>query len=117
MTVTVHAFQWVAVFAAAVLLTSRWLLSRPTSRWRHILGGMVSTILWIPVAYQSNNVGVASGGEIVTFGSGAIGGVATFMIVVCIAGLLVGLVLWVEETVDEAHDSLPEEMQHRRGRE
>jgi len=40
--------------------------------------------------------------------------VATFMIVVCVLGIIVGLVLWVEETVDEAHDSLPNRMQHRR---
>jgi len=110
----VHLFQWVAVFAAAIWVTSRWLLSRPTSRWRHIIGGIVSTILWIPVAYQSNNVYVADGGTTTAFGSDAIASVATFMIVVCVLGIIVGLVLWVEETVDEAHDSLPNRMQHRR---
>ena len=109
----VHLFQWVAAFAAAFWLTARWLLERPRSRWRHILGGVVSTLLWIPVAYTSGNVYVADNGSTVAFGSDALGTFAAFMAVLCIVGLLVGLMLWAEEAADDAHDALPERMQHR----
>jgi uncharacterized BrkB/YihY/UPF0761 family membrane protein len=113
----VHLLQWTVAFAAALWLTARWLLSRPRSRWRHLVGGAAATILWIPVAYTANNVYVATdGGSTVRFGSEALGTVATFMAVVCIIGLLIGLVLWTEEHVDEAHDDLPAEMQHDRQR-
>jgi hypothetical protein len=112
----VHLFQWVVAFAAAFWLTARWLLSRPRSRWRHLIGGLTATILWLPVAYTASNVHVADGGSKVAFGSEALASFATFMVVVCLAGLLVGLVLWTEEAVDDAHDSLPSEMQHRRER-
>lgn len=112
---TIHLFQWVAAFIAALGLTGTWLLTRPRSRWRHLITGIVTTVLWIPVAYTAGNVGVASNGEVVTFGSEALAGVATFFVVVNIAGLLLGLLLWVEEEVDEAHDDLPKQMQHRRG--
>lgn len=115
MTTTIHATQWAVVWLAAIGWTATWLLSRPTSRWRHLLGGIVATLLWIPVAYTSNNVGVASAGSTLTFGSDAIAGVATFMVVVTLAGTLIGLYLWVEETTDDAENALPREMQHRRG--
>jgi hypothetical protein len=107
---TVHLFQWVAAFLAATAITGSWLLTRPRSRWRHIVAGIVSTLLWIPVAYTAGNVGVADGGEIVTFGSQALAGVATFMAVASLAGILLGLLLWVEEEVDAASDELPANM-------
>lgn len=109
----IHLFQWTVAFGAAIYLTSKWLLERPTSRWRHIALGFVNVLLWIPVAYTSGNVAVSSGGVTMTYGSEALGGVATFMIVVCLASLLVGLMLWTEETADEAHRELPSDMQHR----
>lgn len=109
----VHLIQWAIVFAAAVYITCKWLLDRPASRWRHIAATVVGALLWIPVAYTAGNVGVADGGEVVAFGSEAIAGVAVFMIVVNVAGLLLGLMLWAEEEVDEASSALPSEM--RRG--
>lgn len=114
--VDVHLFQWVAAFAAAFWLTARWLLERPRSRWRHILGGLVSTLIWIPVAYTAGNVAVNSGGVTMRFGSDALGTFAAFMAVLCIVGLLVGLMLWAEEAADDAHDALPDGMQHQRQR-
>lgn len=111
--VEVHLFQWVAAFAAATWLTARWLLTRPQSRWRHIVAGLISTLLWIPVAYTSGNVYVADGGSTVAFGSQALGTFATFMAVVCVAGLLVGLLLWTEEEAQEMSDALPAEMTRR----
>lgn len=114
MATTIHATQWAVVWLAAIGWTATWLLSRPASRWRHLLGGVVAVLLWVPVAYTSNNVGVASNGSTLTFGSDAVAGVATFMVVVCLAGLLIGLYLWVEEQADAAEDALPSEMQHRR---
>ena len=113
----VHLIQWTAAFIVASWLTARWLLSRPGQRWRHIAAGLVSTILWIPVAYTAGNVAVADGGSTVVFGSGSLGYVGIFMIVVNILGIVVGLVLWVEQEADEAHESLPPEMRHgpRRG--
>jgi len=107
----VHLFQWVAVFAAALWLTARWLLVRPRSRWRHIVGGLLATILWIPAAFTANNVHVADGGSKVAFGSNALVSVGTFTVEVCIVGLVVGLYLWVEEAADDASDELPERMQ------
>ena len=112
---TIHVAQWVAAFLAAGALTGGWLLRRPRSRWRHLVAGIAATILWIPVAYTANNVGVADGGTVVTFGSDALVTVSTFMAVVCIAGLLIGLVLWVEEAADDASDELPNDMRSGRG--
>lgn len=112
---TVHVTQWAVAFLAAFALTGAWLLRRPASRWRHIFTGIVSTVLWIPVAYTAGNVGVADGGTVVTFGSQALGSVGIFMVVVNIVALLIGLVLWVEENVDEASNELPNDMRARRG--
>jgi len=110
----IHLLQWTAAFIGALYITFQWLVTRPRSRWRHITVGIVSTLLWIPVAYTAGNVGVATdSGEVVTFGSEALGGVAIFMVVVCIGGLVLGLLLWVEEEAEEAHKELPSEMQHR----
>jgi hypothetical protein len=103
----VHLFQWVIAFAGALWLTARWLLARPTSRWRHIVGGLMATLLWLPVAYTANNVHVVDQGTREAFGSNALGGVATFMAVACLAGLVIGLFLWVEEAADEASAELP----------
>ncbi|MFW5956293.1 MAG: hypothetical protein ACOCQY_02705 [Halorhabdus sp.] len=112
----VHLVQWTAAFLAATWLTARWILDRPGQRWRHIVGGLTSTLLWIPVAYTANNVYVADGGASVGFGSEALGYVAIFMVVVSIIGLLVGLLLWVEDEADTASSDLPPQMRPgRRG--
>lgn len=110
----IHVIQWAVVFLAATWITANWLLKRPESRWRHIVGGVISALLWIPVAATSNNVGVADGGETVAFGSDAVGTLALFMIIVCIAGIILGLFLWVERAVDDAGAVLPSEAQDRR---
>ena len=110
----IHLIQWTVAFGAALYLTYNWLATRPPSRWRHIVVGLFNTLLWIPIAYTADNVHVATdSGEAVRFGSSALGGVATFMVVVCIGSLLVGLVLWTEEAADEASSALPSDM--RRG--
>lgn len=109
----IHLIQWTAAFLAALYLTCKWLLDRPNSRWRHIVVGLVSTLLWIPVAYTAGNVGVAEGGAVVAFGSDALGAFAIFMVVVNIVGLLLGLMLWTEEEAAETHERLPSNMQHR----
>ncbi len=111
----IHVIQWTAVFAAAMYFTCKWLVERPRSRWRHIAGSLVSILFWIPVAYTAGNVGVADNGEAVTFGSDAVGSVAIFMIVVCIAGLILGLYLWAEEEVEEASQEAPN-LQQQPGR-
>jgi hypothetical protein len=111
----VHLFQWVAAFAGALWLTARWLLTRPTSRWRHLAVGLVATLLWLPVAYTAGNVHVADGGTTVGFGSDALGTVAIVLLVVCIAGLVLGLYLWVEEAADDASAELPASMRTGRG--
>lgn len=111
----VHLFQWVVAFAAALWLTVRWLLTRPQSRWRHIISGIISTLLWIPVAYTSGNVYVADGGSKIAFGAEALGTFAIFMVAVSIAGLLVGLVLWTEEETEDMSDALPRRMQRGPG--
>lgn len=111
----VHLIQWTIAFAAAMWLTARWLLTRPGQRWRHIVAAIVSTVLWIPVAYTAGNVGVADGGEVVAFGSDALGAFATFMVVVNIAGLLVGLVLWVEDEARATDDPVPADLRPGRG--
>lgn len=116
MATELHVFQWVAAFLVAAGVTTAWLLRPPTQRWRHLALGIANTVLWIPVAYLSNNVYVLSdGGSKVAFGSEALVGVGVLMVVVNILGIVLGLVLWVEETADEAEDTLPANMQHRRG--
>lgn len=111
----VHLFQWVVAFGAALWLTVRWLLTRPNSRWRHIVSGIVSTLLWLPVAYTAGNVYVADSGSKIAFGSEALGSFAIFMAVVCIAGLLLGLVLWTEEEAQDMSDALPRRIQRGSG--
>lgn len=111
----VHLYQWLAAFVVAVWWTNRWLLTRPTSRWRHILGGIPATLLWIPVAYTADSVYVNDSGVTAVFGSDALATFATFMVVVNLVGLLIGLMLWAEETVDDASDDLPPEAQRPRG--
>jgi hypothetical protein len=106
----VHLFQWLLAFAGALWLTARWLLVRPTSRWRHIVAGLISTLLWLPVAYTANNVYIASSGVVTRFGSESLGTFAIFMVVVCIAALVLGLYLWVEEAADDASAELPANM-------
>jgi len=104
-----HVMQWVVIWLVAAGLTAGWLLRRPTSRWRHITLGLVSAVLWIPAAYLSNNVAtVTDGGTVVTVGSDALVGVGAFMVVVSIVGLVLGLFLWVEETVEEAEQAAAE---------
>lgn len=111
----IHLIQWTAAFVAALYLTSKWLLDRPPSLWRHLLASTASVVCWILVAYTAGNVAVESQGEVLTFGSDALGTFATFMVVVNVAGLLVGLVLWAEEEAEKTEESLPEGMQHRPG--
>jgi len=110
----IHVMQWSVLFVAAVWITANWLLTRPDSRWRHIVGGVVSALLWIPLAATSDNVGVADGGETIAFGSSAVATLSLFMIIVCIAGLVIGLFLWVERAVDDASEAMPAAAQDRR---
>jgi hypothetical protein len=108
----IHLFQWVVAFAVASGFTAAYLLRRPTSRWRHIAAGIANTLLWIPVAYLSNNVYVLSdAGNKVAFGSEALVGVGTFMVFVSLLALIVGLVLWVEEEAEAMSAALPQELQ------
>jgi len=112
----IHLFQWTIAYAAAIWWTARWLLTRPESRWRHIAGGLAAVLLWLPVAYTAGNVHVATdGGSKVAFGSGALGALATFMLVVSVGGLILGLFLWVEEAADDASAELPARMRPGRG--
>ena len=109
----VHLIQWTVAFGGALWLTARWLLTRPGQRWRHIVAGLACTILWLPVAYTADNVHVADGGTTVAFGSQAFAAVSTFMVVVSLVGIVVGLLLWVEREAEDAHEALPAEMQPR----
>ena len=105
----IHVIQWSVVFLAAVWLTARWLMQRPPSRWRHIAVGIANFLLWVPVAYTAGNVGDSSGGETLAYGSDALAAVSSFMLVVCIGGIIIGLLLWVEEGVEETSDALPQQ--------
>lgn len=112
----VHLIQWTAAFVGALYLTTKWMVERPRSRWRHILTTIVSGLFWLPVAYTAGNVGVATdSGDVVVFGSDALATFSMFMILVNAVGLLLGLLLWAEEEAEEAHESLPDGMQHRPG--
>lgn len=106
----IHLVQWTALFVLAMALTAAWLLTRPPQRWRHIISALVSTLLWIIIAYTAGNVGVASNGEVVTFGSDAVAMFAVFMVFVDLIGLLLGLWLWGEAETREASHSLPTDM-------
>ena len=111
----IHLFQWLAAFVGALWLTERWLLHDPGQRWRHIIAGICSTILWIPVAYTANNVAINDSGVTAVFGSQALASFAIFMVLVNIIGLVLGLYLWVEGETDAASDYLPRELQRSRG--
>ncbi len=104
----IHLVQWTAAFVLAMGLSSVWLLRRPQSRWRHIVVGLISTLLWIPVAYTAGNVGVVSEGQVIAMGSDALAIFAVFMAFVDLAGLLLGLLLWAEEDVEETSQQLPQ---------
>ena len=109
----VHVIQWTVAFGLALYITFSWLVSPPTSRWRHLVVGIFTTLLWIPIAYTAGNVGVADSGESIAFGSTALATFSTFMIVVCIAGLAVGLLLWTEEHAKEADVAMPDSLRPR----
>ena len=111
----VHLIQWTAAFAGALWLTARWLLTRPQSRWRHLTAGIVATLLWLPVAYTAGNVYTVSSGVVTRFGSDALGTVAIVFVVVCIAALVLGLYLWVEEAADDMSAELDSDLQTGRG--
>ena len=109
----VHVFQWVVLFAAALYLTFRLFMQPPTQRWRHVLLSVVGVMIWIPTAYLANNVGVASSGVTMAFGSDALAVFGIFMVLANILGLVLGLLFWVEDEAMAAHESLPQRMQHR----
>ena len=94
-----NVLMWALTAALAALFTYGWLIRRPVSRWRHIMLATAATPLWVLVAYGGSGATVVDQGATVAVGSGAwlyAGGLLAFINVL---GLVLGLVLWTDETV------------------
>ena len=102
-----HLWQFVAMLTLTMWWTKGWLINRVASRWRHILGALVSTIAWIYVAFAATRVAQGSGGVTIVFGSDALSTFAGFMAFVSVLGVLLGLLFWTEETGREVSEDLP----------
>jgi len=96
-----HVWMVVVPFAVAVWWTSQWLLQPVVSRWRHVAAGLVSILLWIYLSFASTRA-LAGSPEQYAYGSEALAFVSVFMALVSFLGVILGLLLWVEETASDA---------------
>jgi len=102
-----HVLTFVVVLALTMWWTKGWLINRVASRWRHLLGSLVSTIAWVYLAFTATRVADTSGGVTIIFGSDALSTFAAFMAFVSVLGVLLGLLFWTEETGREVSEDLP----------
>lgn len=103
-----HLWQFVGPFAVIAWWTKSWLLDRVISRWRHLIASLFSIIGWIYLAFTATRVGVNSSGVQIVFGSVALAYLCAFMAIVSVAGLLIGLLFWSEEAVEDASSGVSE---------
>jgi len=107
----IHLLQHVAAFVLALWWTKQWLITRPVSRWRFVVAAFAGAILWVFVAFTGTSVWVADGGTTVEFGTIALAWFAAFMAFVSLIGMVVGLLLWTEEEIEDASAELPSQFQ------
>ena len=103
-----HLLQNIIPFALAIWWTKGWLMDPIIARWRFAVSGLAGSILWVYVAYTSTAVQESSGGVVIEYSNLSLAYFAAFMAVVSVVGVLLGLVLWTEESLEDRDQNLPE---------
>lgn len=103
-----HLFQHLAGFLVAMWWTSKWMITRPVSRWRFAVSALAGSILWIFVAYTATGAVAASSGVVIEYQSMALAYFSAFMAFASVVGIFLGLLLWTEEEGKAASENLPE---------
>lgn len=102
-----HILQNVIPLALALWWTKSWLMDPIISRWRFAVSAVAGSILWVYVAYTSTRAVDTSGGVEIIFESMALAYFSAFMAFVSVVGMVLGLLLWVDEEAKEAAETLP----------
>lgn len=103
-----HLFQNIAVLAFAWWWTSKWLVTRPATRWRFAAAGLVSVPAWVLAAFLSLGSVSASSGVQILYASPALAWFCGFMAFASVVGTIIGIALWTEEEVERTGDRMPE---------
>lgn len=113
---TTHVIAHFAVpFALVMWWTKGWLMEPIRSRWRFAVSALTSTIAWIYLAYTATRGVEASGGTEIVYGSMALAYFCAFMGLVSFIGIVLGLLLWTEETAEETKTTMSERGRPRVG--
>lgn len=109
-----HVIAHFAVpFAMAVWWTKSWLMDPIASRWRFAVSALAGVLAWIYLAFAATRAVEASGGEQIIYGSMALAYVCGFMAALSFVGIILGLLLWAEESGEEAAETLPDAARSR----
>ena len=103
-----HLYQFVVPFAMAVWWTKSWLMDPVLSRWRYLAAGLAGTIVWVWLAFAATRVATNSAGVTVVYGSTGLAYVGAFMALLSFLGTIWGLVVWTEETGEQAIRAVPD---------
>lgn len=100
--VETHVIAHFAIpFAVTVWWTKSWLMDPIASRWRFTISAFSGTIAWVYLAYAATRGVEASGGVQEVYGSISLAYFCGFMAVVSFVGIILGLLLWTEESGTE----------------
>lgn len=105
-----HLFQHLAAFVVAMWWTSKWMITRPVSRWRFAMSAFAGAILWVFVAFTALGSVVTTSGVTVLITSQGLAYFSGFMAFLSVLGALLGLFLWTEEEGEKAAEGVPEEV-------
>ena len=105
-----HLFQHLAAFVVAFWWTSKWMITRPVSRWRFAMSALAGAIVWIYVAFTALGSVATTGGVTVLIQSQSLAYLAAFMAFVSVVGMILGLFLWTEEEGEKATEGVPDEV-------
>jgi len=105
-----HLFHNIAMLALSMWWTSKWLISRPVSRWRFAVSALAGAIAWALTAWLSLGSTSASSGVQILYGSQALAYFCAFMAFVSIVGIVLGLALWTEEEIEQTGEGVPDEL-------
>lgn len=103
-----HLYMMIASFLSAMWWTKSWLMDPIIARWRFGVSAFSGSLLWIVVAYTSTRAVESSAGVQIIYASDALSWFSVFMALVSVAGLILGLYLWVEEEAKETAEQLPD---------
>lgn len=104
-----HLLQHIAAFVVAFWWTSKWMITRPVSRWRFAMSALSGAILWVYVAFTALGSTSTSGGTEILISSEALAYFSAFMAFVSVVGIILGLFLWTEEEGEKASENIPSE--------